>query len=173
LQQNELIKQSVDFQQESQNNGKRAGNWLIFSIGVLMLFIGLLIWFVFCDSHPTKIITDSSNDDAIKPYTTILLSAFYVTKALLLSTILYILGWGLKNYRSEKHNYVINKHKAMSLTVATGILVKDDYKNTSRGHVFIDAMRLVFTHQPTGFSKDENDSPSVVNNLLQKGIPGD
>jgi hypothetical protein len=34
-------------------------------------------------------------------------------------------------------------------------------------------MKLVFAHQPSGFSNDENDSPSVVNTLLQKGISGD
>jgi len=92
LQQIDLIKQSIDFQEESRNNNKRAMRWLITSI---------------------------------------------------------------------------------SLLVATGIIVKDDYKNTSRGHVFIDAMKLVFAHQPSGFSNDENDSPSVVNTLLQKGISGD
>src|SRR5690606_10932852 len=100
-----------------------------------------------------------------------LLSTYYVAKAVLLSTLLFLLGWFLKNYRSEKHNYVINQHKAMTLTVATAILTKEEYKNTDRGNIFIQAMDIIFTHQTSGFSKDDGASPSVINTLLQKGLP--
>lgn len=171
LEQIELIKKSNDFTTEAINNNRRANRWLFAAGATLIIFVALLLWFVFCDKHSIRIIMDASTNIAVQPYTAILLSAFYVTKALLLSTLLFILGWFLKNYRSEKHNYVINKHKAMTLTVATGILTKEDYKNTDRGNIFNQAMEIIFTHQTSGFSNDDNTSPSVVNTLLQKAIP--
>ena len=90
--------------------------------------------------------------------------------AILISTILFVLTWLLKNYRSEKHNYVVNKHKAMSLAVATTILTKEDYKDVERGSVFIQAMNIVFQHQVSGYSKEDNESPNVVNQILGKAI---
>jgi magnesium-transporting ATPase (P-type) len=171
LEQIELIKKSNDFTTEAIHNDNRAIVWLVASGITLLIFASFLLYFVFCDNHSTEIIVNASKDKVVYPYATFLLTAFYVTKALLLSTLLYILGWFLKNYRSEKHNYIINKHKAMTLTVATAILTKEDYKSTDRGSIFIQAMEIIFTHQVSGFSTDDKTSPSVVNTLLQKGIP--
>ena len=136
-----------------------------------MIFILVLFWMIYCDSKSVNIISEAAENPSTKSYTIYLLSAFYVAKALLLSTILYILGWSLKNYRSEMHNYVINKHKAMSLTVATGILSKDEFKDVERAIVFKEGMNIVFSHQSSGYSKDDQQSPSVVNTLLNKSIP--
>lgn len=171
LEQIEFIKHSHDFQKESLKNNTRSNYWLFASSLTLTIFIVILLWFVFCDKHSISIITDASKDNNIKPFTSILLGAYYVSKALLLSTLLFMLGWFLKNYRSERHNYVINKHKAMTLTVATGILTKDEYKSTNRASIFDRGMDIIFTHQVSGFSIEENSSPSIVNTLLQKDIP--
>jgi hypothetical protein len=170
LNQIELIKKSLDYTQESKNNNHRSIKWLISSLITLITFICVLVWFVYCDDHALKIIRIASLEIAIQPYTAILLGAFYVTKALLLSTLLFIFTWMLKNYRSERHNYVINNHKAMTLTVATSILTKDEFQNTDRGNIFIQAMEIIFSHQSSGFTKDETSAPSILNTLLQKGI---
>jgi len=167
----ELIKKSHDFQSESQDNKSRSNKWLIASSITLTIFLGLLIWFVFCDKHSKNLILELYKNEATKEYTTILLSAFYVTKAFLLSTILFILTWCLKNYRSEKHNYVINKHKAMSLTVATSILSKKDFENVENAKVFNQATEIIFSHQNTGYSKEEEStSPNMINAFLQKSL---
>jgi hypothetical protein len=168
LEQIELIKKSIDFTIEAANNNKRATGWLIASGTTFLIFLFLLFWFVFRDNHASTIITDASKDAAIEPYTNLLVGAFYVTKAVLLSTLLFILGWFLKNYRFEKHNYVVNKHKAMTLTVATGILTKEEYKDTDRGNIFIQAMEIIFTHQASGFSEDDNASPGAINTIWPK-----
>jgi len=171
LDQIELIKQSIDFERESGNNNNRARKWIIAAIVAFGIFLSLLLYLLFSDTHSQDIIKDAATNEVVKPYTTILLSAFYIAKAVFLSTILFVFGWFLRNYRSEKHNYVINKQKAMTLTVATGILTKDQYKNTERNEIFNEAMKIIFTHQASGFSKEENVNPSIVNALFQKGIP--
>ena len=60
----------------------------------------------------------------------------------------------------------------MTLTVATGIFTKEEYKNTDRGSIFIQAMEIIFSHQTSGFSKVDSTSPSVVN-MLPKVDSGD
>ena len=79
----------------------------------------------------------------------------------------------LKNYRSERHNYVINRHKAISLTVATGVLMGDDYKNTDRSKIFTQAMDIIFSHQNSGFSKEDSSAPNLISTVLNKGLPND
>jgi hypothetical protein len=167
----EIIKKSKEYRDEAGDNNDRARKWLISAGVTLGIFLVLLIWLVFCDNHAKEIIKDAANIKSVSPFTTFLLMAFYTAKAVLLSTLLFMLGWFLKNYRSEKHNYTINQHKAMTLTVATAILTREEYKNTDRGNIFTQAMEIIFSHQASGFSKDDGTSPSVINTLLQKSIP--
>lgn len=171
LQQIELIKHTHDFLKESVKNSNRATKWLVASILGLIAFIFLIFWSIYCDNNSTEIIKEAAKNNDVFLFTKYLLVSYYISKTLLFSTLLFILGWFLKNYRSEKHNYTINKHKAMSLTVATGILTKEEYQNSDGVNIFKQGMEIVFSHQVSGFSKDDSSSPNVVNTLLQKGIP--
>lgn len=171
LQQIELIKHTHDFLKESVKNSNRATKWLISSILGLIAFIFLIFWSIYCDNNSTEIIKEAAKNKDVFLFTKYLLVSYYISKTLLFSMLLFILGWFLKNYRSEKHNYTINKHKAMSLTVATGILTKEEYQNSDGVNIFKQGMEIVFSHQVSGFSKDDSSSPNVVNTLLQKGIP--
>ena len=164
----ELIKQTHGFLEESIKNKNKLKWWLAAAVATLISFISLLYYFVFCDNHSIKIIEDSVNNENTKPFTHILLFAFYITKAIFISTLIFILNWILKNYRSEKHNYVINKHKAMTLTVAIGVLTKEDFSGSDRQNIFNKGMEITFTHQPTGFTKEEAIQPNIINTLMQK-----
>lgn len=171
LQNLELIKKSHDFLKESIENNSRSKKWMVVSIIVFVAFIIFLIWLIYFDNHSITVLADALSNDITKEYTSILLIAYYVAKVFLLSVILFMLTWCLKNYRSERHNYVINKHKAMTLTVATSILSKKDYSNVENAKVFNQATEIVFTHQISGYSNDdENTTPNIVNTILQKGF---
>jgi len=167
----DLLKQTHGFLEESIKNKKNSDKWLVSAIITLVIFLSLLYYFVFCDEQSMKIIKKSALDEDTKPFTYILLAAYYTTKALFISTLLFIFGWMLKNYRSEKHNYVINKHKAMTLTVAIGVITKDNFAGSDRQNIFNKGMEITFTHQPTGFSKEEVTQPSIINTMLQKENP--
>ncbi len=115
LNQMELISKSIDFSEEAKNNKRRATAWLGLGILSLIGFLMLLLWLIFCDSHSKEIIIESAKEKVVEPYTPILLASYIATKAVFISALLFIISWFLKSYRSEKHNYVVNKHKAMSL----------------------------------------------------------
>lgn len=167
----ELLKQTHGFLEESIKNKRNSEKWLGAAIITLVIFLLLLYYFIFCDKQSVKIIKDSALDENVKPFTYILLTAFYTTKALFISTLLFVFGWMLKNYRSEKHNYVINKHKAMTLTVAIGVITRENFAGSDRQNIFNKGMEITFTHQPTGFSKEDGAQPSIINTMLQKENP--
>lgn len=167
----EIIKKSHDFLTEAISNQKRATGWLIASTIFFLVFLKLLYHFIFCDEHSKDIIRDAMKDEQLKYFTGVLLGAYYFTKAILMSTILFIMTWFLKNYRTEKHNYIINKHKAMSLTVAISVLTKEDFNKAERSKIFNQAMEIIFSHQSTGITKDEGAQPNIVNTILSKAVP--
>ncbi|SDM91101.1 hypothetical protein SAMN05421813_12835 [Daejeonella rubra] len=166
----DIIRRSIDFQRESVNNKHRGYWWLGGSLGGLIGFFVLLVWFIYYDDHAISIITEASKHKEFIQFTGYLLASYFIGKGLLISILVFAITWCLKNFRAERHNYVVNKHKAMSLTVAISILTGEEYGNTSRGHVFIDAMKIVFAHQPTAFSSEDVVSPSIVNAITSKEI---
>lgn len=162
----EFISKTHDYLKESQLNVERASRWLLGSIVTFGLFLGLLIYFLVYDNSPYNIIENASKSIATEPYTVFLLSSYYVTKAIFLSVILFAFSWLLKNYRAERHNYVVNKHKAMSLLSIIGIATREDLKEFDKSGVFLQALEVVFSHQNSGFSKDDVMAPNVINTLL-------
>jgi len=55
-------------------------------------------------------------------------------------------------------------------SLSTWITTKEEYKDVEGAGVFNQAMNIIFQHQPSGFSKEDGDSPSVINQLLTKGM---
>jgi hypothetical protein len=145
-----------------------AKRWLYASIGIAILFFVLLTYLVFCDTTPYVKILQYECNPITKPYTKIILWAYFAGKALVFSSLLFILSWTLKSYRAEMHNYVVNKHKAMVFSTATSILVKEDLKNTDHKQVFNEAVRTIFEHQSSGFLTGDKASPNIINSMFQK-----
>ncbi len=167
----ELIKKTHDYLREAETNNTHSKYWLIAASVTFIAFIGSLYYFIYCDQHAKSIIEEYSKTNDLKSFISVILAAYYFSKAVFLSVFLYVFSWLLKNYRSVRHNYVINKHKAMSLTVASGVLVGDDYKNTDRSKIFTQAMDIIFSHQNSGFSKEESSAPNLISTVLNKGLP--
>lgn len=162
----EFISKTHDYLKESQLNIERSKWWLRSSVVAFVVFLGLLIYFLLGDKSPYHIIDNASKSVATKPYTVFFLTSYYITKAILLSVILFAFSWLLKNYRAERHNYVVNKHKAMSLLSIIGVVSREDLKEFDKSGVFLQALEVVFSHQNTGFSKDDAVAPNIINTLL-------
>lgn len=167
----EAIKQSHDYQTETLKNKSRATKYLYAAALVLLLGVWFVCWSINDDKHPFEIVQKWATIQFSKPYTPAVLGAYYITKAVIISTLLYLFGWLLKNYMAERHNYIINKHKAMTLQVATNILLTEQFKGSKKDSIFDKAMELVFTHQPSGYNSQDNSSPNIINTILDK-VPG-
>ncbi len=165
----DFFKETKDFTEEAYSNHTRARNWLWASGGVFVIFLGLLLYFLFCDELPYRVLEKVNAHEYAKPYAGFMLGSYYVTKAILLSVLLFVFTWFLKNYRAEKHNYVINKHKAMSLLSVTGVLTMEQLKEIDKTGVLLKALEIVYMHQGSGFSGEHSsDPPNVVTTLLHQ-----
>jgi hypothetical protein len=167
----DLIKNTHDYETESENNKKSEWWWMVVVIFTTIVFFLVLKSFFITEAE-FSIINKAAINPNTKPFTTILLGAFFVTKAVIISTILFLLGWGMKNYKAAKHNYVINKHKAMTMMVATSILNQSKYKDVKKDEIFNKAMDVIFSHQPTGFTKGDDKDSSVAESVIKQIIKG-
>lgn len=163
-----LFNEALTFINESGENIKRANNWIKASAIIFLIFLFTIAFFIWGNKTAHEILCHDNMCDYSDSHTTMLLSFFYIGKATIISVILFALSWTLKNYRSERHNYVINKHKALSLSTAIGILVNPEYKDIDKRELFTEVLRNVFSHQNTAYSKEDNSSPNVFNSINNK-----
>jgi len=164
-----LLSESKSFLEEAEKNNKNAKKWLISASVVLFFFCIIICFFLWWDETSFKIIEKAKTKEISESLATILLSFYYFGKAVVISVLLFILGWFLKNYRSEKHNYTLNKHKFVSLSTANNIMINVEYKDIDKKTVFQEVLKNIFSHQSTGFSKDDQSaSPNIINNLLSR-----
>jgi hypothetical protein len=168
-----LLTETKSFSEEAVSNSKKSSKWFKYAV-FLIIFISLIIlYFGWFDCKAFKIIMHGKQNNFSDSHITILLSFFYFAKAVVISTLLFSLGWVLKNYRAEKHNYTINRHKFISLSTANNIMVNPEYKDVDKKLVFIEVLKNVFSHQNTGYSKEESNNPNIINTLLTKNNPSD
>lgn len=165
----DFFKETKDFTDEASRNRARARNWLWASGVAFVIFLILLLYFLFSDGLTYRVLERVHSHQYVEPYGGFVLGSYYVTKAILLSVLLFVFTWFLKNYRAEKHNYVINKHKAMSLLSVTGVLTMDQLKEIDKTGVLLKALEIVYMHQGSGFSGEQSsDPPNVVTTLLHQ-----
>jgi len=152
------------FNEEANDNKDRSKIWILVSSLYLVILLSVLIWAVFCDNTRDWIIMRYGYSEETKEFVMPSLIIYYLGKVIFASLLIYIFTWLLKNYRAERHNYTVNTHKAMSLNVATSILSQTEFSGDARNEIYSKAAEMAFSHQSTGFFKDESDgsSPNVI-----------
>jgi hypothetical protein len=163
-----LFKTGKSFLEEANKNKQNGWLWVAVSVIVTIIFTCTIRYFLWQDDRATTLLLKGKLLKLSESHTTLLVSFYYAGKAVLISVILFILGWSLKNFRSERHNYVINKHKALALMTANQILVHSDYKEIDRYEIFKQATMIIFSHQATGYGKEDQSNPNLVNSITAK-----
>ena len=86
-------------------------------------------------------------------------------RLLILSLIIYLIKFSVKNYNALKHNFVINRHKEDSLDAVLNLMYNLP-EGVGRDEVINTASREIFTQHKTGFLQKEDDLISI--SLLDK-----
>lgn len=89
---------------------------------------------------------------------------FYITRTVLLSATVYALFFCVKNYRANRHNYVVNKHRQNALQTYQ-VLVDSAKSPDANDIVLTHAARCIFDQRDTGYAKGggNNEGGNVVN----------
>lgn len=88
----------------------------------------------------------------------------------LLSLLLYGLGYSGRNFSAARHNQILNEHRADSLNVFE-TFVEGSSSSEVRDAVLLEATRSIFGAQPSGFLKGgaaESQSPSTIFEVVRR-----
>ncbi|RJS19569.1 hypothetical protein DRW03_21290 [Corallococcus sp. H22C18031201] len=75
-------------------------------------------------------------------------------RIVILSLLFYLLSLCARNYRANRHNEVVNRHRALALDTFNHFVVAA-FEQKTRDVVLAHAASTVFTAQPTGYSNDQ------------------
>ena len=84
-------------------------------------------------------------------------------KLIILAGLYYALLWSAKNYAAARHNFVVNRHRATSLTTFE-TFVKAASTEDVKQAILLQATSSIFAAQPSGYSaiKGDDDAPLKV-----------
>lgn len=92
---------------------------------------------------------------------------YVAAKIVVLAVLWFAIIWCSKNYRSEKHNETLNRHRANSLgTFQT--FTEGTSDGPTKDAILVFCAQSAFGHQPTGYEKDhgKDGEPQIVNPVI-------
>ncbi len=97
---------------------------------------------------------------------------YVVAKLLVLSTLSFGIFWCARNYKAQKHNETLNKHRANALMTFRAF-VEGTGDPRVKDAILLQAAQAAFSGRPTGFDDPEKDSQTIspVVEILGKTLP--
>lgn len=135
------VLKSIDNYSEAGNRHADKGWWWFW--GCVALLIGLCVY-VSCIIYTFK---DTKTDPVVWGYSEI-------GHIVLLIVLGYAIIFCVKNYHAEKHNEIINKHKARSLDTYPA-LSGGTADEVAKAQILVQACASIFANSATGFNKGQ------------------
>ncbi|MFC4232162.1 hypothetical protein ACFOW1_09685 [Parasediminibacterium paludis] len=159
LAEKKIEKQKVGFGDIADDAKKRSEKWITATIVIIILLIGFSIFFSWCFGDDFKKAFDASKADNFLLSQEKVLFYFELAKRtlvrfLVITILLVLLKYCLKNYNSLMHSYAVNMHKASCLDSALTIMRGFENPNTKE-LVMTLASKEIFTMGKTGYLKNE------------------
>jgi hypothetical protein len=97
---------------------------------------------------------------------------YIVAKLLVLSTLSFVVLWCARNYKSQKHNETLNKHRANAL-MSFRAFVEGTSDDRVKDAILLQAAHAAFSGRPTGFDAAEKELQTInpVVEILGKTLP--
>ncbi len=177
LQSSQLISEKNTFENRASSNRKNSNYWLGGSVIIFLLLIILLYCFFInplLEVHniDLKFIRNFNNNklDFSKNILWYQLIKVAFLKLLIISMLVYILTFCIKNYNVEKHNFVINTNKVNSIQSSLYFLNNNLIDNDVKNEIIKLVCQSIFSHQNTGFlGKDsEPSNPIFIDKIIDK-----
>jgi hypothetical protein len=157
-----------EFKDEAGKNSLKSLVWFVVFLLLSIGFFCLILYFLYHDDF-----LDSVFEIKNLQKRNLKILTHYVSRGLIFSFYIYLISKIYSIYKSEKHNYIINTHKAMSLRVLLDLRAKDVESNI-KDQLLLKSMELILSHQDSGYSKGgESQSPvisSIIENIPKSSI---
>lgn len=143
-----------DFANEAIARDTDAGQWLTRATLAAVVTLGVAIVFFFIRAPELPI--------AAIQYST--------SKVVILAMLIAVTAWCAGNYKANKHQSVINRHKAHALATFQAFVQASDNPHI-RDAVLMETTRSIFSHVQTGYLKADGagESSSQVVEIIKSG----
>ncbi len=140
------------FLQESERHAALSQKWLKGTIVVSAVTLLAAIVFLYISFN-------------YKPETTASAIQYVVSKIILLSIMSFAIFWCSRNYKAQKHNETLNKHRANALMTFRAF-VEGAEDDRVKDAVLLQAAQAAFSHRQTGYDSAEKD-PQSLNPIVE------
>lgn len=134
---------AVHFDEEAKRHEESSRRWFrntVWLASGAFALTGLAFW------HATATIV--ATDQAIQ---------VTIAKITVLAVVYSCMIWSAKIYRSERHNWIVNRHRCNALlTFETFVSAASD--DHTKNAVLLQSTESIFGHQPSGFSDKSHDT---------------
>jgi hypothetical protein len=96
-----------------------------------------------------------------------------IGKLIVFSGLTYALLWSARNYTANRHNVIVNRHRANSLQTFEAFVSAAEGDSETKSAVLLQATTSIFAAQPSGYSakEPEVDQPSRFVEILRSTTP--
>jgi hypothetical protein len=143
-----VAQHATHFETEAKYHLKQSFWWMISTIVLASLTIGWGITSFFLFPH-------SSEVNGVLPA--------IISKLIILVGLYYGLVWSAKNYKSNRHNFVVNTHRQNSLKTFETFVKAAGSDNETKNAILLQATKTIFGYQPSGYVSNEADSDNTPN----------
>lgn len=130
--------------------GKKSRNWLwaTIIIAVIILGCGAYLFYLHYDNLET---IPKDTPGAIQ---------YSIPKLIILSALYFALVWSAKNYNTNRHNYIINKHRQNALQTFEAFIKAAEGDPATKNAVILQTTQSIFSSQPSGYVHKDSESES-------------
>lgn len=144
------------FETESENFRRTSKWWLLSIIGCLVGIVALPIAHILAIHNQTL---------ASLPFDAII--QINVSKVLILTALFYGLSICNKNYKMNKHNEILNKHRKNALSSFQAFVESPTADESTKNAVLLEATKTIYGAQQTGYMNvDSDDSPMKIIDII-------
>ncbi|CAM4243955.1 hypothetical protein MYXA107069_01325 [Myxococcus xanthus] len=155
-----IARQSEHFANEAVEHKDSAAKWLI-GVTATATIIAAIAWFA------------SVNTPAALVQGSMPLTIFaYAPRFLVLSVAFYALSLCARNYRTSRHNYIVNRHRSVALSTF-GVFAASAANERVKDAILAQAASTIFSPQPSGYSVEQAEPlpQATAVELLQRISP--
>ena len=157
-----VTQQAIYFKDEADNNETDAETWRNRTINMAWLLGGYAVLSIFIHKIPG--LTPANIFETVQ---------LAVSKMLIFAVISFVLYLSARNFLSNKHNAVVNKHRQNALMTYKALVEAAGEKQQASEAVLVHAAACIYAPQPTGYAagggSDTQGAKSVIE-LLSRPI---
>jgi len=156
------------FEIDATKFGKVSLRWLI---GTFLCLLGIIISaYIIFQVSGSVIFNPITGNPIIIPINQLIINQ--ISRLLLISCLFYALAICNKNYKSSKHNEILNKHRANALASFQAFVESPSADAATKNAVLLEATKTIYGIQQTGYVQTENDdSPNKIIEMIQSVQP--